>query len=587
MHLRSALVLSIVVFGLGILVWKRQGSEQRRRVEADGPLLSGLNREALDALRIDHLERDLHLRMERTEDGAWQITDPLRYPADGAVVTLLLDALFLNRAQPFEGAEEGLGLRPPRVVVELEERATDAPRIRRIEVGAVDLDGQHVFARVDGRVVRTLRNLDSALERELPDWRQRMLLGVSPGAIAELHRRGRSPEGAGGTDLTLDASVDGGWSATSPWQAALAPEAVGALLTSLAYLRVAGFEDDAPGPLEVYGLEPPDLRVEINMATGQNHALRFAYLPGSDRLRCLLEGSPHVYLVDSQATVWLTAPAEALVDLELVRVRRDSVTRLRLSADGRETVLERKGFAWFVTARGGSGPELEREKADAQLVADLLGRIEAARVVELLAGVEFPSTAGEQGIYVEAGGEELGGAIGPPFESSRGTQGLLFRRAGDTLVGLVDASLLEIARADPEGLRSKELHRVAELDVAQIQVAAPLAGVARSWRRSNAGRWTPEGSEAEARDLAEIIEALLTVRALAFPAAGESGTGGQPVEVEFLDRDGAHLARFSLATLSGGLEEIDSMRVLYVSGARRGVLDGSLYQGLLRLLGLD
>lgn len=587
MHRRTALVLALLVIGLGTLVWFRQQAEQGGRAQVEGPLLPDLTRDGLGAMRVDHLERDVHLRLERGEDGAWMITDPLRYPADGAVVTHVLEALFLNRAQGFEGDSAALGLSPPRIVVELEPRDPGAGPPCRIEVGAIDLDRQHVFVRVDGRLVRTLRNVDSALDREVPDWRQHALLFVSPGAIAELQRRGRPPPGDPPADLALDAAADGGWRATSPWRAALAPEAIGALLTSLTSLRVAAFEDDAPGPLELYGLEPPDLRVEIAMPSGERHALRFAYLPGSDRVRCLVEGSPHIYRLEDRALVWLTAPSEALVDRELVRVVRERVSALRLVSEGRETRLERRGFAWWMTTQGGAGPAFDNEKADGERVADLLGRLDAARVIELLLGAEPPASPWPQAIYVEADGEEHGGAIGPRMTALSGAEGLGFLRSGDTLLGLVEASLSEIAATDPQSLRSRELHRVPELEVARLTLSAPEADLARAWRRANTGRWTPEGSEVEARDLAQLLDRLLNMRALSFPGPDDAPSGGREISAELFDRDGASILTFTLDPLSSQGPEEPTPRVMYVSGERRGVVDGQLYLDLRRMLGLD
>jgi hypothetical protein len=361
---------------------------------------------------------------------------------------------------------------------------------------------------------------------------------------------------------------------------------MGTLLTSLAYLRIDRFEDDAPGPLESYGLEPPPLRFELTMVRGERVAVRFAPVPGSDRLRCVVEGSPHVVNVARENSGWLTAPATMLVDAELVRAPRERMRAVRLLAEGRETRIEKQGSAWFVSASGGPGGDLRREKADAGLVSDLLGRIEAARVLEVLPEVTFPQPQVAQGVFVEVDGEEHGGEIGPSYASPRGTQGLLFRRKGDTLVGLMDETVLELARTDPRSLRSSELHRVAELDVVQAHVRAPWAGVVKVWARNDAGRWTPQGSQAEARDFARLVDRLMSARAVRFLEAGEEPEGTQALEVALVDKAGASLAVFELALLEGGAQDPAAARVLYASGERRAVVDGELYFPLRAQLGV-
>jgi hypothetical protein len=588
-HLRTLLLLLVLVAGLGALALFQLDREQASEAAGEGPLVSAPTRDAIAAVRIDSLERGLQMRIERDPESGWVLSDPLVYPADVSLVAQLLDAIALHPAQPWDGEPAALGLRPPRAVVEVEGPGADGPRLVRIELGALDVDRQHVFVRVDGRLLRTTTTLDTVLALPLPEWRRREILpDVAPLRVLSLSRGGSVvlPDGRQ-LDLELEALRTDVWSAVQPFVAQLGPEAFGTLLSSLCALRAAGFVDDAPGPLEHYGLEPPDFRIEVETLDGQRVALRFAQQWDDERLLCLREGTPHVYSIAPETMVWLMAPADGLVDLELARTTRDRVELVRLVADGRETRIERQGYGWEVSASGGDEPALAATQADPERVSDLLGRIERARLAEVLPGLEFAPRDPPAGIYVQSRERALGGELGALHASERGTQGVLFRRPGETLVGLVESDLLELARTDPRSLRSDVMHQVPELEVAQVRVVAEWAQARRTWGRDERGRWIPEGSTAEARDFARLVDRILTVRAERLLEPGEEPEGTQPLVVALLDRGGATRQAFVLQRLPGPAEDAGPGEVLYLSGRRRAVLDGQLYVELRGLLGVD
>jgi len=590
MHLRTAALLLLAVLALGGLAWWQQKRESTPAMTGVRELAPGLQREAIQAVRIDSLERGDQLRMQVSDQGVWHLTDPLDYGAEVSLVDQLLDALTKQPVEPWQGDPSAVGLARPRAVLTVEQRSGASTRTRRIELGASDVDRQHVFLRVDGELVRASSALATLLDLPLPEWRDRSVLpSLSALSILTLERSGKTRL-ADNTEVDLGLSVlreERGWKATAPYVAALGPEAIGTLLSQVCSLRVAGFEDDAPAGLENYGLEPPDFRIALTTARGDNYVLRFSRQRSSERFLCVREGFPHVFSVAPETMPWAVAPFEALVDVELARAPRERIERVRLRAVGRETVLERKGFGWTVQCSGGAGPALAPQKADTERVSDLLGRIERARVAEILPGTEFaPAPDGELGVYVEFEDETRGGELGAEFASPRGTRGLLFRRAGDTLVGMVSAELAELARTDPLGLRSDELHKVSELDIVQVQVAASWAKLHRTWGRDERGRWMPEGSTAEAVDFARIVDQLMTQRAQRLLAPGEELEGQRPVAVALIDRGGKTRAAFVLQWISGSRDSPEAAEVLYQNGEQRAVVDGRLYFALAEILPL-
>lgn len=586
MHKRNLAVVFLLVLGLGALAWWQVDREQRHvPAPAARVLLPDVAAESIAAVRVDNLERSVQMRVERRPDG-WWIVDPLEYPFAAPLVPPLLDALLATPSEPAEGPIEGLGFDPPRAVLTVE---VDGPRgrtQRRIELGAVDLDAQHVFARVDGALVRTLRNLETLLDRPLAEWRSRALLDVAPTEITGLERRGRLPLPNTSEVLELDLSMELGerWRATLPFTAELAPEYVGPLLTSLCFLQAAGFEDDAPGPLEVYGLEPPDMRVELTSVRGERFVLRFAFVPGREALRVKREDRPQIFTVARESLAPLFLPAETLVDLELLRAPRERLQAFALRRGGRVVRCERSGFGWTIESDG--EPRLARVRADDAAVDALVAAIEKARVAQVLPGREH--AFGEDDLHVSftVDGAERGWSLGPVIEGVQGARGRAFQRDGDTLLGIVEDDLAELVDLDPQALVSRELHRARETDLVQARAAAPWANVRRQWERSPEGRWSPAGSTAEAHDFVPLVDRLLVQRALRPATPEETATGVRAIDVVLLDAAEEPKAAFTLSLRPDEPDQAAPAEVWYRSRERSAVVEGGLYAELARLLGL-
>ncbi|HVS19869.1 MAG TPA: DUF4340 domain-containing protein, partial [Planctomycetota bacterium] len=360
MHTRNLAVVLAFVLALGALTWWQLGREQGGpTVAAPRVLLPDVSAESVMSVRVDQLERSVQMRAERRADG-WWIVDPIEYPFEASLVAPLFDALLATPSHVSDESAAGKGFDPPRAVLTVEVDGPAGPRQRRIELGATDVDATHVFARVDGRLMRTLRNLETLLDRPLADWRSRALLSIAPTSVVTFERRGAIREHGAREPTRLDLVLELGerWRASEPFTAQLAPEQVGALLTSLCYLRVQGFEDDTPGPLAAYGLDPPDLRVEFATAQGQRYALRFAFVPGREALRVVREDRPQIFTVAREFLAPLFLPAEAMVDSELLRAPRERLQSFEVARAGRTLRFERSGFGWVLSHDG--EPRLER-----------------------------------------------------------------------------------------------------------------------------------------------------------------------------------------------------------------------------------
>jgi hypothetical protein len=586
MHLRNLALLALLVGALALLAWwqvRREAAappEERALIEAFDPA-------QLSAIRIDHLERGLQMKIERDERGRWRIVDPIDFPAEPALVGFLLDTLRGARArrlpEPVEARK--VGLDPPRFVLELVGPSGAADPASRLEIGLADLEGSQVFARTGGprgEIVRTTRSLATTLDRDLHEWRESRVLDLAPESLVELHRQGAVYlEGnEAPVDMELETVNEGGWEGgwrmTRPWVARLDPMAFQSLVQAALFLRARDFVP-AGAALETFGLDRPELRLELVTASGEGEVLSFARKPGeAGEWYGVRSSKAQVFVVERESILWLVASPERLLDRQVVRLLRERIERVVLESERGEVHLARKGSGWTV-AEAGAQPRT----ADPERVGDLLGAIEGARILEFLPGHSLDGAQGQASIRVEAGAEPQGGRFGGEVALEGGGRGVLFVREGDQLPGAVDPSFAALARTPASALESLELHRLKEIEVGRVQLG--FGGEVRTFvRDGNTGRWSREGSEAEAKSFAALVDSLLLVRAEEHLEA-DAPSLEDPVVVTILDYAG-RTTRFTLGRRSAADGEAEQVVYLAADG-RAARVAPELHRRLVDLLG--
>jgi hypothetical protein len=440
----------------------------------------------------------------------------------------------------------------------------------------LDIDGQHVYCRVDGVVLRTLRNLDTILDRDLFEWRNRMIAGMSPQHVIEVHRSGKMELEGEILDLRFDAVSDvGGWRSQAPFRSWIDPRPLGALVGGACSLRADGFAEDSAMGQGLFRWEEAELSLELIDARGERMALDFLRGGGDDWL-CRRQGSPYVYNVGTQSVLYLAMPSVGLIDMQFMRVMQSSVTAIRLVHGGRELAIERFAKIWNVSGNG-PGQTAEPRRADESIVLDLLGELERMRFLRLELDLELPDSPAADAIVVEAKGARFGGVIGPVHTSSEsGEEGVLFRREGDDVVLLADRRLLELAAMPLESVLDHQLVKLPEVAIAQVAVSA---GAARRVfvRDSNTGRWSPSGAEREARELLGVVERLLSIRAQRIRTPSDAGRLTDPVEVTITPGGGLP-ERYVI-----GLDEAAQVEV-FENDRLQAELRGGLHGALLELV---
>ncbi len=582
--------LLVLVLGGAIILQTR--SEDPDFGHAEFPLFAGLEVNRVTGIRIDNVERNTHIGIEQDARGRWLVVDPIAYPAR----TELLTALFrvcANRAWPVppeELEQARVSLDEPRAVLEFTEQLADGSQTKhRVTMGAVDIDGMRVFVEVNGRTLRTLRNLEGILENDLHEWRSRRVFEVDGSKVVAVERTGFDYSGEQQVDLDLSVVREStNWLVQRPVRVHADPGAVTTWTQVLARLGVTQFVSDrSPANLEPYGLESPWFELSLEDHTGLRQTLQFANRQGD--YFCKRTDLPNVWRIEGRDVEAIFFDVRKLFDESITRVYRREVSSLLLLGDDplrlRRTT---SGSSWSLAQLTESGQWGLESAAEGSAVEALLSVLEQERVHNYLWDEPVANWFAEdknqrRGVFVEVGGVRSGGWVGARVPSESGVPQYAFLREGESVVGLVGEPLHEMISTPRTQLLSLYVYTLDEIRLKRIRVIGLPAGSGRQqdFVRSVQGTWVyPDKDpqvQVEARELRGVLDHLTHLLASRHLSAEEGQDLSQKVAVEILAQDG------SLTRVEVGLTESGEVRALY-EGQQSPLAHPGLHQDLLDLL---
>jgi hypothetical protein len=268
-------------------------------------------------------------------------------------------------------------------------------------------------------------------------------------------------------------------------------------------------------------------------------------------------------------------PLEELLDRHVVRVVKDQVSALRLECEDRALRVERAGAGWTVAEVDGAGDPLAPPRpAEPEKVEEILSRLEHAELVEFRLEERFPQDGPRRGVYVELANRTLGGRIGGPADDPEGRDLLVYQRLGDEFVSWVEPWLGELACTAPYELRALDLVDLVETDLVGLTLVRGEEEL--DYARSERGRWSRAGEEAEATALLPALDPLIFLAAREHLAPSDAPLD-DPIEVRFTRRDGSSVA-FTVGLLDGE-------SVIELAGARSLAKVPDLHARLAALFG--
>ncbi|MDP6839617.1 MAG: DUF4340 domain-containing protein, partial [Planctomycetota bacterium] len=631
MHRRTLFFLVLLVLGLGLVArWQKQ-REERGDFTVLERLFPEVTARSIQALRLDHIERSFHLRLVRGDDMTqWLITDPIEYEADEGFVERLLDVVLTHRVGVPPGqalasdgggaaSEAPAGFDPPRASLTVEwVTAQGEARESVLEIGPVDLDGNHVAVRVigaegPGPVRRTLRNLDTLLARTLNEWRSKRLSRLAPRTLVSFTREGTLFLGEGEDSLWLDMTLERAaatWRMVRPQRVTADRDAVELLAAGVARVVVEKFAADVAETREalaLFGLEQPELRLVLEDHQGRTEVLEFGRAVMNGNWFARRVGEPEVFEVAGHAVLALTPPSELFMERKLMRLARERVDEITITGTGPPLVITRGGQS----ALGGVGQALAASDehgwrvaqgalewpADGERVGALLADLEQAEVLHYLRGAEAPyAELAEPGLSFTLRGGRVheGGRLGGAWSGADdGEAGLVYLRKGDATACVVPAALGETLAVSILELRQRRLVMLEEVKVARLVIAG--GGEELVFDHGRDGRWRRgQGADnedtdpsaatgagpAEALELHPLLDPLLFLQAQSFMPVAEAPPLLEPVRITIAGRDGSS-SWLELGRVAG----TESTAEARGPGLRARLADDGLHRQLLDLLG--
>jgi hypothetical protein len=210
-------------------------------------------------------------------DGTWKLTEPAEAEAEQIDLDDFVNAVARLRADELV-AEKPADLKPygldkPEVRWRFQTGARD---VLDLLIGARDKDGNRCFAKLAGGNIVFL--LDSSLtNRVLGEYRKRTVWPTPPDAAQVDRVRFNYANNA----FELE-KVDGNWKVAGKPDLKVNSQAVTDTLSALSSVRVERFVVDKGANLKLYGLEPPNLVLEVTASSGKKE-LQIGHAEGGSK----------------------------------------------------------------------------------------------------------------------------------------------------------------------------------------------------------------------------------------------------------------------------------------------------------------
>jgi hypothetical protein len=422
---RATVVLLLIALGLGIWVWLL---ETGGPAPEEGAKLVPLELEDVTALDLP-LKDGGRVRLVRGVEESWSIESPISYPADaGPVADLLRDVTGLESSTRLDNVDDDrarFGIGDP--TKELRVEAGDEAIVLRW--GRETPFGGDVYASVEGDdAIHTTPGwkLDQ-LSRELRTLRDPRMFELVADEVDYVRIE------LDGESLAQARRMDGSWVLVEPFAEPADEDTIGRLLEDLVLARATGFVD-APGPLSSYGLEPPQVVLEV----GSGDAKQRLEMGGSDDKRYLrVDGTGQVYEIATRIADGVPRTIFRLRDRQVLKLDEGDIQSVTL-------IFPRDDLRHgFVRAAPGWKADGHEEAFDETRLEELVYALSDVDAVEIPAPDAEPGSLGllPPRVRIELRGRE-GAELGwVEFGDVDPARGLGARSSQKDRLWLVDAEL--------------------------------------------------------------------------------------------------------------------------------------------------
>lgn len=360
--------------------------EQLRPAPSSGvaPLLPGFNARIVTSIQVGH-EGQVDIHVELT-NAVWQLTKPIRYPAQAASVEKLLLALqnlgpisHINSSelQRRPKADAEFGFDPPRVTLVMQTRR----ELQQIFIGNRTAPGDQVYLRV-GPGVSGIYLVDAELLKLIPrsadEWRDTGLVDLAAFAFDRM-----IVSNAAAVIEVQHYPTNNSWSMLRPVRGRADGQRMIGMLQQLHALRVSEFLTDNPADLETYGLQPPELEISLALGTNLAAILEFGKSPATNAAQVYArrQGTSTIVTVAKETLAPWRAPANDFRDPQLVAITRPA-DQIEFRGGEPFTLQREASNTW--RAVGQNFP------VDIGLVNELVGALNRLQIVQFKDAVTEP-----------------------------------------------------------------------------------------------------------------------------------------------------------------------------------------------------
>ncbi|MFY9304654.1 MAG: DUF4340 domain-containing protein, partial [Rhodoluna sp.] len=522
----------------------------------------------------------------------WYLTDPLAWPAADGVLAKLKQIVTTNGADPVPEelvAEAESSFAPPKGFIETEELlANGEVRRVRIEVGALDIDGIRIFVKRDGKMLRTVRNIESIFEFTVHDFRSKRIFAMERGAVAEVERVGGWYKMDEPIPLGMRARSTGGtWELLEPLRCTGDPLVFGVWTNYLSTIKAKRIVNDLPDiDYARFGLDQPWLTLRLKGFGGTEQALHLAQKDGNVYGRRNEEVT--IFEFEPDAMSYFGEDVGNFYELQFARMERRDIKHVWIQQPEQTLRFSRgpDGEGWTVAGRATGVTEFGAEfSVDDQEFSDFLKETEVVEAQRMFTDVGpdefFGDGVRETSLYLEPySGPRQGGRFAPVMTIPDGTELAPFQRFGDAAAQGMAPEFAALADRSLESFLNRKIWEQTNTWLRKLTLSGD-DGSMRAYERGDGFDWRDVSTKEPARDLDPVLDHLMFLKADRYtPLGAPRGALTGSVTVAFTDSEG----QVSAAVL--GVAESGEVRVR--QGELEAVLDRqALHADLRKVLGLD
>ena len=466
----------------------------------------------------------LEIQAKRVND-AWQLTEPIAYPAQSASVDHLLQALAnLTSATYITAAElknqpkadEDYGFKNPQASLIIRQPEKQI----QVLIGTLTAPGDQVFVQLVG--VDAVHVVDAGLLKLIPrspnDWRDTALLRIKNLTFDHISVNNAARR------LQFMKVVDT-WRMIAPIEARADGARIQECLQRLDGMEVSRYvSDDANADLESFGLQPPDLEITLGEGTNTVAVLQFGKSTTNNPAQVFARRLGHNSI--------LAVPAEPLAQWRgSVKDFREShlisepdwVTALDIQGKESFSLIQQASNSWQVMP--------QNFPADTTTVQSVLTNLAGMQIVEFTKDVVTPIDFTNYGLATPVikytlktprPGSSTNSILVELDFGATENERVFVRRSDETSVYAVQKNVVESLPVAPVQMRERQIWNFSENDIKQLTIRQQ--GKVRQILRKGPHNWSlAAGSQGMINDLAieESVRPLCRLAAGAWVARGE------------------------------------------------------------------